>query len=255
MNAVEEILNHFRPISLKEMDSVQLMNRTDTKFIFPSCRLNELLTRASECYQILEIDNQRDFSYHTTYLDTCDFHFYNQHMSQKPGRFKVRYRIYEATGASFLEVKCKTNKGRTVKWRIKNRLYNHPDELALQFLSGHIKNIANEISPVLINRFHRITLVGLETKERITLDYNLSFSDFEGTCVELPYLAIAELKREGFTNKSPLLSILKDMQIRPSGFSKFCIGNVLLRHMPKSNIMKSKLMMLRKIKSEMLLSA
>ena len=34
----------------------------------------------------------------------------------------------------------------------------------------------DDIRPVLINGFTRITLVGNEFKERITLDYNLTFA-------------------------------------------------------------------------------
>jgi hypothetical protein len=251
MELLTDILKNFEPISLKKMDAVQLMNRTDTKFIFPSNRMHALLVSAAEHYKILEINQQRDFPYHSTYMDTSRYLFFNQHMNSKPGRFKIRYRIYESTGASYLEIKCKTNKNRTVKWRMKNELTgSQPDQPAMEFLSSYISNVAAEINPVLVNRFNRITLAGLETRERITIDYNLSFSDGNGSVVELPYLAIAELKREGFTSKSHFLPILKKMQIRQSGFSKYCIGNALLRSMPKINILKPKLLMLQKIQHE-----
>jgi hypothetical protein len=233
------------------MDSVQLMNRTDTKFILQSKLLPELLKKASEHYKILEIDNQRNFAYQSTYLDTDHYLFFSQHMKSKPGRFKVRYRIYECTGVSYLEVKCKTNKNRTIKWRIKNELINNqPNDKALQFLSGHINDVAFDITPVLMNRFFRITLAGLETKERITLDYNLSFSDNDNSLVTLPYIAIAELKREGYTGKSPFLYILKEMRIRQSSFSKYCMGTALLRPMPKTNILKPTILAIQKLGNE-----
>jgi hypothetical protein len=251
MKNISHILHAFEPISLGEMDCVQLLDRTDTKFIFHSSRLQELLQLAQKHYKLLQIGNERDFSYHTTYLDTNNYLFFSQHMSGRSMRYKVRYRIYESTGASYLEVKCKTNKDRTIKWRIKNNFTEDGfDVTALDFLSDHINEVAFDIRPVLINRFQRLTLVGIQTKERITLDYDLSFDCNGKSRAELPYLSIAELKRQGFTNNSPFLAILKQMQIRKSSFSKYCIGNTLLKPMPKTNILKSSLLQLKKIEND-----
>jgi hypothetical protein len=250
MQNLSSYISNFEPIALKDMDSVQLMNRTDTKFIFNSARLAELLKQASNYYKILQIEEERDFPYCTVYMDTKDFHFFGQHMCGRPNRYKIRYRTYESTGQTYLEVKCKTNKKRTVKWRIKNKFHDNTiDERALEFLSEHIKSKAHDIEPVLVNRFHRITLVGIETKERITIDYNLSF-ETDGKHYELPYLSIAELKREGFTNNSPFLSVLRDMGIRQTSFSKYCVGNALLRALPKTNKLKISLLQLKKIKND-----
>jgi hypothetical protein len=251
MEPLDKLLTNFDPITLQEMDSVQLLDRTDTKFIFPSSRLPELLKLAQKHYKILEICTERDFAYHTTYFDTDNYLFFSQHMSGRPTRYKVRYRIYESTGTSYLEVKCKTNKDRTVKWRIKNDFQEEGfDVRALTFLLSHINDCAFDIKPVLVNQFHRLTLVSIASGERITIDHILSFSCKGGTRVELPYLAIAELKREGFTNCSPFLSILKQMQIRKSSFSKYCVGNAILRPMEKTNILKCSLLQLKKIEND-----
>lgn len=248
---LKSILDNFEPISLKEMDSVKLLDRTDTKFLFHSNRLFELLSHSQKHYKILQIDEERDFLYSTTYLDTDNFDLFIDHMRSRPNRSKVRYRTYESTGVSFLELKSKTNKKRTVKQRINNTLVNdEPDSSALEFLSSHLNGFSHKIKPVLVNKFRRLTLVGIETKERITIDYNLSFDCNGGSHVDLPYLSIAELKREGFTNRSPFLEILKEMQIRKSSFSKYCIGSALLRPMPKTNILKPILLKLNKIEND-----
>jgi hypothetical protein len=246
-----QILDHFNAISLKEMDSVQLMNRTDTKFIFNVSHLNDILNSSCQNYRVLEINAIRDFSYHTTYLDTKNYYFLNQYLLLRPNRHKVRYRIYEVSGLSFIEVKCKTAKDRTLKYREENKLTDsRPDEKAVKFLTKHIGCIAESISPVLVNRFQRITLVNLVTKERITLDYNISFSDRSGILVELPKLAIAEIKSEGSANQSPFISILKKKLIRQTGFSKYSVGLVLLKPMAKANILKEKLLILKKIEND-----
>lgn len=255
MNDLHDILASFKPISLSEMDTVELQDRTDTKFIFNRNRLTKLLELASHKYQILEIKGGRTFSYHTTYLDTKKFDFYKHHIHSRPNRYKVRYRVYEATGDSFLETKLKTNKKRTIKHRIKNHLLDDGlDTSAIAFLKMHIKDVAHEVEPVLINRFSRITLVGIETNERITIDYNLSFHLDKLNSINLPYLAIAELKREGLTNKSPFLTMLKMMEIRQSSFSKYCIGSAMLRKDSKSNTLKPLFLRLNKIENDKLVA-
>lgn len=248
---LDESLNSFKPVSLNEMDSVKLMNRTDTKYIFPSDRLPAILELARKKYKVLEIEEQRDFSYNTTYLDTHDFLFFYHQTTGKLHRHKVRYRIYESSGVSYLEVKRKTNKNRTIKWRIKNDFQNKTcDEKALEFLQEHIPDSYHCLKPVLLNKFKRITLVGLETLERITLDHTLSFSDGTGRFIDLPFLAIAELKREGFTNNSPFINIIRQFNIRQTGFSKYCMGSAMLYDLPHKNNLKQKFILLNKVKNE-----
>jgi hypothetical protein len=250
MSPFNNILNNFDPISLNQMDGVELLNRTDTKFVFHSKRLLHLLTHAQQYYKVLDIRSERDFAYSNTYMDTNNFLFFNQQMSGRPKRYKVRHRTYVSSGLAFLKVKCKTNQDRTIKWRIKHTFDNEMlDAPALTFLEQHINNNAYCINPVLVNKFQRITLVGMETKERITIDYNLSFTSNEKQIV-LPYLSIAELKREGYGGESPFLSILKKMNVHKTGFSKYCVGNALLRPMPKINLLKYSLLQLKKLEND-----
>jgi len=248
---ISNLLNEFSPISLEEMDCVELMNRTDTKYIFSSHKLPLILERAANIYRILEIKHKRIFSYSTTYLDTANYMFFNQQMSGKLNRHKVRYRIYEASGTSYLEVKRKTNKNRTIKWRIQNRITNEGcDNHAKQFVQNLIELKNFNLKPILINRFDRLTLVNFDPLERVTIDHNLSFSDGNGKTVHLPFLGIVELKREGYTNNSPFINMLKDMEIRSSGFSKYCIGGAMLYDLPRKNMLKPKFLKLNKIENE-----
>ncbi len=247
-----EALKAFDPIGLSEMDKVGLMNRIDSKYVFSASLIPDLLSALSGFYKVLEISSIRSFSYRTTYLDTDDFLFFRHHVTGKLERNKVRYRQYEATGVTFLEVKRKTNKNRTVKWRIKNSLTENDicDAKAAEFLQKHIPLNSALLKPVTINRFNRITLVGSGMNERVTLDYNLSFSDPAGNIAGLPYIAIAELKRESGAGNSQIARVLKDFSIRTTGFSKYCIGTSLLYNVPGKNIIKSKLLLINKIENE-----
>lgn len=248
---VAKILEKFHPVGLEEMNSVRLMNRTDLKYVFSVNKLPGILNMAIGRYHVLKIDNQRDFQYSTTYLDSPDFMFLNQHINGRLPRFKIRYRVYEHSGRSFLEVKCKTSKNNTIKDRIKNNpVEGIIDSQGNRFLQDHIPIDTSIFKPVLTTKFVRLTLVGLETSERITIDYNLSFNDNSGKTIELPLLAIAELKREQFNNKSVFSQLLKDFNVRKTGFSKYCIGMSLLHNLPKQNTLKRKFLLINKIEKE-----
>ena len=107
MVSIDQQITLFEPITLKEMDSVKLMNRKDTKFIFNEKMLPALLKDLTKNYKILEISKKRESQYKTMYFDTEDFKFYTQHHNGKLNRHKVRYRQYIDVDLTFLEVKFK----------------------------------------------------------------------------------------------------------------------------------------------------
>ncbi|MDP4222279.1 MAG: polyphosphate polymerase domain-containing protein [Bacteroidota bacterium] len=247
----ENILGSFVPIGLEEMDNVRLMDRIDTKYLFSANKVPDLLRLMTEDYRILEINGHRIFDYETIYLDTPDYLFYNQHMTGRIDRNKVRYRKYNSTGITYLEVKKKTKKNRTIKWRIKNILSDRIcDEEAREFLEKHLPFTADILKPVISNKFRRITLVGANIRERITLDIDLSFSDTSGHKAVIPNVAIAELKSGDAAIKSPFSAIAKSLSIYPSGFSKYCTGTAILYDLPRKNSIKPTLLLINKIENE-----
>jgi hypothetical protein len=248
---ISEILGSFVPISLNEMDRVKLMNRVDSKYVFAVNKLPDLLGNLSGSYRVLDIDQIKVFPYHTTYLDTPEFLFFSQHLRGKLNRYKIRFRRYESTGISFLEIKKKTNRNKTIKWRIENSSdTNCPNQDASTFISEYLPYKNPALLPVLINRYTRVTLVDKNVNERLTLDFNLEFGSPEGKNVVLPFLAVAELKSEGNTCQSHFLKTMKQFCIRPGGFSKYCIGSTLVREMPRTNILKQNLLQIKKIENE-----
>jgi hypothetical protein len=253
---VNTILSSFKPIALSEMDGVSLMSRVETKYVFSSERLPSLLQQLSASYRVLEIGGNRIFPYQTIYLDTSDLLFFKQQVRGKLNRHKVRYREYESTGISYLEIKKKTNKNRTVKWRIKNNfIADYQDNDATKFIKEYLPFDSADLRPVLINGFSRITLVGEEFNERITLDLNLTFSIPEGKNSGFPYLAIAELKQEKHSSLSPFGLVMKKNGIHPGSFSKYCIGSALVKDMPRINNLKQKLLIINKIENEYIKSS
>jgi hypothetical protein len=243
-------LNSFVPISLCEMDAVMLMSRVEAKYVFSARKLPKLLEDLESSYKVLEINNIRSFQYNTTYLDTPEMQFFTDQLRGKLNRHKIRYRTYESTGDSFLEIKKRTNKDRTEKWRIANCLSPVFDQDALTFMTQYLPHESSDLKPALINGFTRITLVGKEVKERITLDYDIKFANPGGPVVELPFLAIAEIKHERMAGYSPIVSSMKRQGIHPSGFSKYCMGNAIIKEIPRKNTLKQNLLLLNKIQNE-----
>lgn len=251
-NKIIAALNTLKPIGLDATSSVQFMNRIDTKYVFSIRKLEDLIKNLNGRYQVLEICNLRTLPYRTIYLDTPEFLFYYQHVRGKLERYKIRFRIYESSGTTFLEIKKKINKFRTIKIRIENKFVSGSfDDNAVRFIKDHSHIDSIQVKPVIVNNFTRATLIGLESNERITLDYNISFSGTDNEAhVELPYLAVVELKKEGYSSCSPFNILLKQLGIYPTGFSKYCVGLSLLNTSLQKNNIKPGLLLLNKIENE-----
>ena len=240
------------PISLKEMSGIKLMNRTDTKFVASFDQLCKFLTDVKGKYFIQEINGKRIAEYHTTYFDTEDYRMYSIHHQGKATREKIRVRTYLDSNDTFLEVKNKNNHGRTKKKRITiggiPTINNELEEI-VPFLGKYAWYSIEEISPVIENRFNRITLVNNDKTERLTIDFNLWFHHLksEGES-KLQRVAIIELKRDGNV-PSPALALLRDARIKRSGFSKYCIGSALTNDKLKQNNFKERLTMINKLEN------
>ncbi|PKP08843.1 MAG: hypothetical protein CVU09_13925 [Bacteroidetes bacterium HGW-Bacteroidetes-4] len=241
-------LQAFKTINLDELNELRLMNRVDRKFVFPLNKLPELLGRVSTNYQVLEIKGERCLLYQTEYLDSPELDFYHNHQNQRLNRFKVRFRTYTISNNTFFEIKRKTNKGKTIKKRIEI-LEEEKPEIDYSFLNSVVPLDNQYLRPSLSNRFKRITLASFKSNERITLDFDLEIKD-QNAQKALPFLAIAELKREKAANNSPCALALKAMNIYPRGFSKYCMGKALLNPCLKQNAFKPNLLYLKKIKNE-----
>jgi hypothetical protein len=245
LKTLENILQEIDPISLKEMDSVALMNRTDTKYLLSFEQLTEVLEEVSGHYRILDIKGVRRNHYQSEYYDTPDFYFYKRHHSGKKNRLKIRKRRYVESDISFLEVKFKSNKGRTEKDRMKLAELNlelSPENIQYIHDTSHFED---QLEPKLMNTFERITLVDQALPERITIDCYLSFEMGENK-LQIPDLVIIEAKQERQNRHSIFLSALKKRLIRPESMSKYCLGVALMTYQ-KSNMFKEKIRRIKKL--------
>ncbi len=248
---INDLLYVFSPINLDELDKVSFMDRIDTKYVFSATRLPDLLKILKEEYRILDINGERIFAYSTIYFDTPDHQFYFEHVKGKQERNKLRFRHYEISGATFLEIKKRTRKNRTVKWRITHDPDNNlSDENAQKFINEHLDCDPNDLSPVMENNFNRMTFAGINAPERVTIDVNLSFLTPDGAKAKIDAAVIAELKSSEVAARSLFFKIMKQLSFHPTGFSKYCVGNAILVDLPNKNILKQNLLLLNKIENE-----
>lgn len=245
MESIDSTLAAFEPITLGEMDSVALMNRTDTKFVFRSDQLPGFLMQVVNDYKILEINGVRASKYQTLYFDTQDFKMYMEHHRGKPTRYKVRHRIYVDSNLHYFEIKFKNNKGRTIKNRIKKKEVDYViKDKAEQFLEEKTNFSAQSLFPKLWSNCSRITLVNKFTKERLTLDINLQFkNDTEEK--NLANVVIAEVKQEKLS-PSPFIRLMKNNRVRAGSISKYCFGVIFLYNVKKNNF-KPNLLFINKL--------
>lgn len=236
----------FDPITLKEMDSVKLMDRTDTKYTFNISLLPEVLKEAAMHYRVLNVENNRISRYKTLYFDTEDFDLYNQHHSGKLNRYKIRHRTYVESDLGFLEVKFKNNKGRTIKTRIReNEVPNLSCGRPLEFLEKTLPFNPLVLKPKIWINYSRITLVNKTSAERLTIDLGLEFVK-DTFNRNLNQLVIAEVKQDSKV-ASPFVTIMKKHHVRQGSISKYCFGIASTFNEVKKNNFKTKLLNVQKL--------
>lgn len=250
---IQSLLDTLSPITLEQMGSIKLMNRLDTKYVATKRQLIELLKMVQEMYYVQTIGVTTICPYRTTYFDTNEHTMYLMHHNKRASRTKVRVRTYlSSNDLTFLEVKKKNNHGRTKKKRIQVASLEESQKAsgAHELVQKKAGMSFASMHQVVQNLFDRITLVNKAKTERLTIDYNIKFHNFEtGNNADSDQLVIIELKRDGNVY-SPICSILRDLHIHPTGFSKCCIGMVWTDENLKQNNFKEKIRKLAKINQD-----
>ena len=244
---VTPLLAQMPPITLEEMSAVKLMKRNDTKYVTNFDTLCDLLRLAHDAgYFVQDISGNRISHYHTLYWDMPEDHrYYLIHQQKRKPRIKVRCREYIDSHIGFLEIKRKDNHGKTHKRRVKvpvglESLVASAKERE-DFLTEELHLTFDQLIPTLSNRFCRITMVNSAHTERVTIDFELGFHNYENHVrKQMPGIVIIELKRDGRT-ASPMPGLLRQLRIKPSGFSKYVIGSAHTNPELRQNLLKKRL--------------
>ena len=230
------------------MDDVKLMNRTDTKFAFKLEKLPLILEKMQPFYRVLSINDKLIHDYRSLYYDTIGRKFYLDHHNRRVNRNKIRFREYVGSDLTFLEIKKKNNKGRTIKKRIKATKIS--DKLTVeqkQYINKIVGQDINVEAKQWIN-FSRITFVHKVQKERLTIDIDLTFNNKESSG-DLKKIVIAEVKQERMSRSlSDFMKIAKELHILPMRISKYCMSTLELNPTLKQNRFKEKKIFINKLK-------
>ena len=253
MLTINDILNEMTPISLDEMSAVKLMNRVDTKYVADDLTVTKLFSLIKDDYYVQEIDGKRVAAYDSIYYDTVDNHMYIIHQDKKLKRDKLRVRNYVDTGTYFCEVKHKNNHGRTKKKRVEvgENVFRDLkcDEKVREFVESQLPDYDFDgFVKKMSTSFERITVVNKGKTERITVDFNVRFHNFEnGNDNGIAPLVVMELKRDGRC-ESIFQKTLFELRVKPLSISKYCIGRALTDKTLKQNRFKKKIIKLEKLK-------
>ena len=216
----------------------------DSKFVLPFDKLSPVLKNLSPSYSVLTINDKYIFSYQTDYFDTPGMDMFSDHHNGKQNRYKIRQRAYIESDIRFIEVKFKSNKGRVIKDRIEKTYQDRKDFFG--FVKKYTPYDPDSLQIILSNRFNRFTMVDNSFKERVTVDFNLSFSDNK-QIAGLNGLVIIEVKQNKNSRQSMIYNALRENSLRPVSFSKYCLGVSLLRRHGKLNNFKQTINLINKL--------
>lgn len=239
---INEVAALFPAVTLDELGDARLMDRVDRKYVIPRSEISGMLRACVGSYRILEVRGVRLNRYSTRYFDTPDLAFYHAHHADRAPRTKVRMREYLDSGVRFMELKRRTNKARTFKSRVAVS-EDTPDPIGVlttlpDFSEFGVKTDA-ELIPILDVRYTRITLVRVDSAERVTIDMDIE-AERDGRVASFPNIVFAEVKQDRRA-VSPFVDQVRAARITEGAISKYCLGVVSLVEGARKNRFKRRL--------------
>ena len=216
-------------------NTLLLMNRVDFKFVLKGIEAAQLLKTLEKDYDLITKEGNLSRIYETVYFDTVQRDAFYRHHQGKLPRYKIRTRTYLDTNDRFLEIKYKNNRGRTEKFRHKlsSTEYIFEQSGVVAFLNEHNIDNLNELKKALLVKYKRISLKHKKLNERITIDFDISFSNGLKNAL-LGEVVFMEVKQEK-SMKSPVMIALKAMNKHSVSLSKYCYGLLSLEPSIKHN--------------------
>jgi VTC domain-containing protein len=223
-----DLLRGFDIAETALIEARSLQHRVDRKYLLATDAVGPLLERLRPAYCLLRAGEQGWARYESIYLDTPDRTLYHAHRCGRRPRYKVRIRHHVGRQLSFLEIKSKTNSGRTVKRRCALPYgQNHLGAAEQQFVDTYVPTNGVRLMPCVSISFLRLTLIGRELNERLTFDRDVTFAG--GPRQEhFSWVVIAEVKQAEYSNHLGAVPALRNIHAREVAFSKYCVGTILV---------------------------
>jgi hypothetical protein len=225
---IEDHFRHFECSSPELLLQRNLLQRHDCKFILSETELwTQIVPQISNTYFVVVDNHIFSQSYESLYFDTVDFQCAQDHHRGRRPRYKIRFRHYLDRKCSFLEIKCKSNSNITQKHR--TEVPFHCNQLTPDIVS-HIEDTTpfevSNLLPSLQSSYRRLTLVGTQSNERVTIDFQLNLS-YKDNLQHFSPCTFVEVKQEKFDPKTPLMRLLLRSKATKLSISKYCTGIAL----------------------------
>ncbi len=225
---VPGVLRNFELAPAELIEARALQRRVDRKYLLAANGLEALIVRLCPDFCLLRAGQQVWARYESVYFDTLDRALFHAHRRGLRPRCKVRVRHHLDRELTFLEIKRKERSGRTVKDRLAlpfGQVALGPRELT--FIEAHAPLDSDCLLPRLSISFRRLTLLGRDINERVTIDRD--FMVKAGTHSEqLDRIVIAEVKQPRFVNHVGAVAALRSINAFEEALSKYCLGTILV---------------------------
>lgn len=239
---VDWLVEPFQSVDLQQLNAkADMLKRLDNKYIIRQDILHEAVEEFVTRFDILQIGGKRVFVYDTCYFDDLKNSIYFDHLRGRRQRFKVRVRKYNDSEMCFVEMKLKDKRGVTIKKRLNYSVekYGHLDGGAWKHIVSSYQDMYGRefsyiLEPVLEMRYKRVTLVAKEGGERMTIDFQWSFSAKGRSNWVDDDVFIVETKSSnanGIADK-----ILRRLHQHPiKSCSKYCVARAALQDVSQHN--------------------
>jgi hypothetical protein len=229
-------------------DDRELLKRIDTKFVCARAAAARIVAALTAEYAALRVPTGNVATYRSLYFDTPARRCFEDHRRGRRLRHKIRIRHYPDRRLTFLEVKTKRNEDVTDKHRVALPYGTEVlDDAARAFLRRWIDLPVDELRAVMRIEFRRLSLVGLRTSERVTLDLDLAAEELGGGRWRLGDAVVLEIKQAPFCVRTPVMAALRAEHLREQSISKYTVATAALHPELRCNRLRPELRSLERI--------
>ena len=223
-----------------------MQQRAESKFVVPEATAAALVLALHDDFAVLPAGDALVASYRSLYFDTNALSFFHAHLCGRRVRHKVRIRHYPDRKLSVLEVKTRRGEHTTAKVR-SPRQYGDctfgADNLA--FVRQHC-GPTGDLVPQAWIAYRRVTLLGLRSPERITLDMQLDVWRASGHA-QFRRAVVIEVKQPRLDHHSVAMQQLRAAGCRPGWMSKYCTAIALTSPDVRANQLMNRMRQLKAV--------
>ena len=223
-----------------------MQQRAESKFVVAEATAAAIVLELRKHFAVLPAGAALVADYRSLYFDTEDLALFHAHRCGRRIRHKVRVRHYPNRALSVLEVKSRQAAHYTVKSR-RSRDYGSNG-----FDAGDLAFVREQCGPtgVLVPQawvaYRRVTLLGLHSPERVTLDMHLDMWRATGHG-QFRSAVVIEVKQPRLDHHSVAMQLLRAAGCHPGWMSKYCTAIAVTSPDVRTNYLMHRMRRLRTV--------